>query len=309
MGSRRKVIITTALTGAIHTPSMSEYLPVTPDQIIAEGRRAVDAGAAILHVHARNPETGKPDQSVEAFARILPTLKETGAVINVTTGGSPFMSVEERVAPAAHFRPELASLNMGSMNFGLYPMLARYPDLKQEWETAHLENSRDLVFRNTFRDIEHVLDVCSANGTRFEFECYDIGHLYSLKHMADRGKVTAPLFVQSVFGLLGGIGAHPEDVQMMRRTAERLFGDAFRWSVLGAGASQMRIGAMSAAMGGHIRVGLEDSLWNGPGELARSSADQVTKARQVIEGLSLDIASPDDAREILGLKGVSDVGF
>lgn len=309
MGSRRKVIITTALTGAIHTPSMSEFLPVTPDQIIVEGRRAVDAGAAILHVHARNPETGQPDQSVEAFARILPALKETGAVINVTTGGSPFMSVEERVAPAAHFRPELASLNMGSMNFGLYPMLARYPDLKHEWETAHLENSRDLVFRNTFKDIEHVLDACSANGTRFEFECYDIGHLYSLKHMADRGKVTAPLFVQSVFGLLGGIGAHPEDVQMMRRTAERVFGDAFRWSVLGAGASQMRIGAMSVAMGGHIRVGLEDSLWNGPGELARSSADQVTKARQVIEALSLDVASPDDAREILGLKGASDVGF
>jgi len=309
MAARRKAIITCALTGAIHTPSMSQYLPVTPDEIIAEGRRAADAGAAILHVHARDPQSGRPDQSVEAFGRILPALKETGAVINITSGGSPFMSVEERVAPAAHFKPELASLNMGSMNFGLYPMKERYQDLKQAWEHEHLENSRDLVFKNTFKDIEYILETCSANETRFEFECYDIGHLYSLHHMVGRGKVSAPLFVQSVFGLLGGIGGHPDDVQMMRRTADRLFGKNYEWSVLGAGSNQLCIGAMSAAMGGHVRVGLEDSLWLGPGEPATSSADQVNKAKSIFDGLSIDVATPDDAREKLGLKGAGKVGF
>ncbi|MFN3225123.1 MAG: 3-keto-5-aminohexanoate cleavage protein [Hyphomicrobiales bacterium] len=309
MAARRKAIITCALTGAIHTPSMSQYLPVTPDEIIAEGRRAADAGAAILHVHARDPQSGRPDQTVEAFGRILPALKETGAVINITSGGSPFMSVEERVAPAAHFKPELASLNMGSMNFGLYPMKERYQDLKQAWEEEHLENSRDLVFKNTFKDIEHILDTCSANGTRFEFECYDIGHLYSLHHMVGRSKVSAPLFVQSVFGLLGGIGGHPEDVQMMRRTADRLFGKNYEWSVLGAGSNQLRIGALSVAMGGHVRVGLEDSLWLGPGEPATSSADQVEKVKSILDGLSVDVATPDDAREKLGLKGAGKVGF
>ncbi len=306
----RRTIITCALTGAIHTPSMSPHLPVTAEEIVEEGVRAAEAGAAILHVHARDPETGRPDQSVEAFGRILPALKaRTDAVINVTTGGSPFMTVEERVAPAAHFAPELASLNMGSMNFGLYPMQARFPDMPRAWENEHLENSRDLVFRNTFKDIEHVLDTCRGNATRFEFECYDIGHLYSLRHMADRGKVEAPLFVQSVFGLLGGIGGHPEDVQMMRRTADRLFGDSYRWSVLGAGSGQMRIGAMAAAMGGHVRVGLEDSLWAGPGRLAESSAEQVRLVRHILDGLSLTPATPDEARAILGLKGADKVGF
>lgn len=309
MASRRKVIISCALTGAIHTPSMSQYLPVTPDEIIAEGRRSVEAGAAILHVHARDPATGRPDQSIEAFARILPGLKPTGAVINITTGGSPFMGVEERAAPAAHFAPELASLNMGSMNFGLYPMQTRYPHLAQNWENEHLENSRDLVFRNTFKDIEYVLSACLGNDTRFEFECYDIGHLYSLRHMLDRGKVECPLFIQSVFGLLGGIGGHPEDVQMMRRTADRLFGDGYQWSVLGAGANQLRIGAMSAAMGGHIRVGLEDSLWVGPGEPARSSADQVAKIRLILDGLGFDVATPNESRTLLGLKGGDKVEF
>ncbi|MBW7921005.1 MAG: 3-keto-5-aminohexanoate cleavage protein [Rubellimicrobium sp.] len=309
MATRRKVIISCALTGAIHTPSMSPYLPVTPEQIIAEGRRAAEAGAAILHVHARDPQTGRPDQSVAAFGRILPALKATGAVINITTGGSPFMAVDERVKPAAHFAPELASLNMGSMNLGLYPMQARHPHLAQEWENEHLENSRDLVFRNTFKDIEFVLASCLGNGTRFEFECYDIGHLYTLRHMVDRGKVGDMLFIQSVFGLLGGIGSDPEDVQMMRRTATRLFGDGYQWSVLGAGASQLRIGAMSAAMGGHIRVGLEDSLWVGPGEPATSSADQVARVRLILDGLGMDIATPDEARAMLGLKGGDQVNF
>jgi uncharacterized protein (DUF849 family) len=308
MARRRKVIISCALTGAIHTPSMSPHLPVTPEAIIAEGERAAHAGAAILHVHARDSANGRPDQSVAGFARILPALKKTGAVINITTGGSPYMTVEERVAPSAHFSPELSSLNMGSMNFGLYPMQARYPDL-QGWEREHLENSRNLIFRNTFADIETVLATCAANATRFEFECYDIGHLYTLHHMREREKVSGPLFVQSVFGLLGGIGAHAEDVQMMRRTADRLFGTDYEWSVLGAGANQMRVAAMSAAMGGHLRVGLEDSLWLGPGEPATSSADQVEKAKLLLEGLSLDVATPDDARAILGLKGGDRVGF
>ncbi|WP_282061302.1 3-keto-5-aminohexanoate cleavage protein [Roseobacter litoralis] len=305
----RKVIVTAALTGAIHTPGMSPHLPVTPEQIIAEGRRAAQAGAAILHVHARHPETGQPDQSIEGFGRILPALKETGAVINVTTGGSPFMQVAERVAPAAHFRPELASLNMGSMNFGLYPMQARFPDLPQEWENAHLEGSRDLVFRNTFADIEHVLAACSPNGTRFEFECYDTAHLRNLRHMIDRGLVTGTPFVQTVFGLLGGIGADPEDVTLMRAVADRHLGDEYAWSVLGAGAAQLRIAAMSAAMGGHVRVGLEDSLWAGPGVLAQSAAEQIAAVGKVLDGLGLSMASPDEARGILGLKGAEDVNF
>lgn len=303
------VIITCALTGAIHTPGMSPHLPVTPEEIIAEGQRAAEAGAAILHVHARDPQSGRPDQSVEAFARILPALKETGAVINITTGGSPFMTVEERVRPAAHFEPELCSLNMGSMNFGLYPMRARFPDLPRDWENEHLENSRDLVFRNTFKDIETVLATCGPNGTRFEFECYDIGHLYSLAHMRAREKVTPPLFIQSVFGLLGGIGAHPEDVRMMRRTADRLFGGDYVWSVLGAGANQLRVAAQSAAMGGHLRVGLEDSLWSGPGTLAKSGAEQIALAKRLLDGLSLAPATPDEARQVLGLKGADNVNF
>lgn len=306
----RKVIVTCALTGAIHTPSMSQHLPVTPDEIVAEGVRAAKAGAAILHVHARDPETGRPDQSVEAFGRILPELgRRTDAIINITTGGSPFMDVAERVAPAAHFAPELASLNMGSMNFGLYPMQDRYPELKQDWERAHLESSRDLIFRNTFQDIERVVETCRANGTRFEFECYDIGHLYSLQHIVGRGLVEPPFFVQSVFGLLGGIGTHGEDVAMMRRTADRLLGESYQWSVLGAGAAQIRIAAMSLAHGGHARVGLEDSLWAGPGRLARSGAEQVEKVRELAEALSLDLATPEEAREMLSLKGAEKVAF
>ena len=288
---------------------MSPHLPVTPEQIVEEGVRAAQAGASVLHVHARDPQTGRPDQSVDAFAPILGPLRErVDAVINVTTGGSPFMAVEERAAPAAHYRPELASLNMGSINFGLYPMGARFPELAG-WERDHLEGSRDLVFRNTFRDIEYVLGTCAANGTRFEFECYDIGHLYNLAHMADRGLVAPPFFVQSVFGLLGGIGTHAEDVAMMRRTADRLFGEDYRWSVLGAGSAQMRIAALSAAMGGHLRVGLEDSLWAGPKRLATSSAEQVALARSVLDGLSARPATADETRAILHLKGVGAVGF
>lgn len=308
--SKNKIIITCAITGAIHTPSMSEYLPITPAEIINESIDAVEAGAAILHLHARDPDTGKPDQTPEGFGKFLSEIhSRTDAVINLTTGGSPYMSVEERVRPAAIYQPELASLNMGSMNFGLYPMLKRYNHFKFPWEREHLEGSRDLVFRNSFKDIEYVLETCYGNGTRFEFECYDISHLYNLAHFADRGLIRAPFFVQSVFGLLGGIGAHPEDVYHMKRTADRLFGDDYRWSVLGAGSNQYKIATQSATMGGNVRVGLEDSLWAGPGQLAKSNAQQVANVKQIIEKLGLTVATPDEAREILGLKGKANVSI
>ena len=310
MAQPGKVIITCAITGAIHTPSMTPYLPITPDEITSEAIAAAEAGAAILHLRARNPETGQPDQTPEGFAPFLPRIKQsTDAVVNITTGGSPYMTVKERVAPAAQYQPEVASLNMGSMNFGLYPMLKRFKDFKFDWERAHLEGSRDLVFRNSFQDIEYVLETCYGNGTRFEFECYDMSHLYNLAHFAERGLVKAPFFVQSVFGLLGGIGGHPEDVMHMKRTADRLFGSDYRWSVLGAGANQLRIAAQAAALGGNVRVGLEDSIWAGKGELATSNAVQVSKVRQIIEGLGLSIATPDEAREILSLKGGDRVAF
>ncbi len=310
MATTGKVIITCAVTGAIHTPSMSEYLPITPQQIIDDALGAAEAGAAILHLHARNPETGRPDQTPDAFMRFLPQIRQaTNAAINLTTGGSPYMKVEERVLPAQLLKPEVASLNMGSMNFGLFHLLDKYKEFKHDWEKPHLEATRDLIFRNSFKDIEFVLKTCYENGTRFEFECYDIAHLYNLKHFVDRGLVKPPFFVQSVFGILGGIGTHPEDVQHMKRTADRLFGSDYRWSVLGAGASQLRIAAQAAALGGNVRVGLEDSLWAGKGQLAKSSADQVRLVRKIIEGLGLEIATADDAREILQLKGGASVNF
>lgn len=309
-GIKGKVIITCAITGAIHTPTMSPYLPITPDEITAEALAAAEAGASILHLHARDPENGKPDQTPEAFAKFLSRIKQgTEAAINITTGGSPYMKVEERVLPAAQFKPEVASLNMGSINFGLYQLVDKYKTFKFDWEKPHLEATRDLVFRNSFKDIEYVLETCYENGTRFEFECYDIAHLYNLAHFAERGLVKPPFFIQSVFGLLGAIGTHPEDVLHMKRTADRLFGNDFRWSVLGAGASQLRIAAQSAAMGGNIRVGLEDSLWAGKGRLAKSNAEQVVLARKIIEGLGFEVATPDEAREILHLKGGDKVSF
>jgi uncharacterized protein (DUF849 family) len=306
-----KVIITCAVTGAIHTPTMSPHLPITPDEIADAAIGAAEAGAAIIHLHARDPQTGKPDQTPEAFARFLPRIKQqSNCVINLTSGGSPTMRVEERARPAATFKPEVASLNMGSINFALYPMLNRYKEFKFDWEKPYLEGTRDLVFRNTFQDIEYVLKTCYGNDTRFEFECYDVAHIYNLAHFLERGLVKPPLFVQSVFGILGGIGTHPEDVMTMRRTADRLLGrENYRWSVLGAGRAQMPIAAMAAAMGGNVRVGLEDSLWIGPGRLAESNAQQVAKVRQIVEGLGLEIASADEAREILQLKGGDKVAF
>ena len=306
----RKVVITCAITGAIHTPSMSPYLPITPDEIIAESLAAAEAGASILHLHARDPKTGRPDQTPEAFGRFLPRLKQqTNAVINLTSGGSPTMLVSERVKPAAQFKPEVASLNMGSINFALYPMLERFKEFKHDWERPYLEGTRDLVFRNSFKDIEYILENCYDNDTRFEFECYDIAHLYNLAHFLDRGLVKPPLFVQSVFGILGGIGTHAEDVMHMKRTADRLFGDKYKWSVLGAGRNQMAIAAIAAAQGANVRVGLEDSLWIGPGKLAKSNAEQVKNVRSILEGMGLEIASPDEAREILSLKGADKVNF
>ncbi|WP_298970439.1 3-keto-5-aminohexanoate cleavage protein [uncultured Roseobacter sp.] len=301
MSKRRPVIVTCAITGAIHTPAMSPHLPASSDAIVASAVAAAEAGAAILHLHARNDETGQPDQSVEGFGRIVPQIgAQTDAVLNLTTGGSPYMTVEERVRPAAQFAPQLASLNMGSMNMGLFPMQRRYPDL-EGWEKAHLEGSKDLVFRNSYKDIDYILDACRDNGTRFEFECYDTAHLYNLAHFADKGAVKAPFFVQTVFGLLGGIGAHPDDIAHMRRTALRLFGDDMVWSALGAGAHQMRVAATVVSGGGHVRVGLEDSLWSGPGELSTSNADQVRAAKTLIETLGGRVATADEARQILML--------
>jgi uncharacterized protein (DUF849 family) len=310
MANTRSVIITCAVTGAIHTPSMSPHLPVTAKQIADAAVGAAEAGAAIVHLHARNPETGRPDQSPEAFAPFLGEIKErSNCVINITTGGAPTMLVAERVRPVARYKPEVASLNMGSMNFGLYPMLGRFKTFKYDWERPYLQGSTDRIFRNTFADIEYILETCSENGTRFEIECYDIGHLYTLAHFVDRNLIKPPLFVQSVFGLLGGIGPHPEDVAHMKRTADRLFGDQYVWSVLGAGRNQLAIAALAIAAGGNARVGLEDSLWIGPGQLAESSAQQVRLARQIVEGLGYSVATPDDARTILKLKGGDKVGF
>jgi uncharacterized protein (DUF849 family) len=308
--AKHKVIISCAVTGSIHTPSMSPYLPVTPAEIAASALGAAEAGAAIVHLHARNPSDGRPDQSPEAFEPFLKVIKQSSnVVVNLTTGGSPYMTVEERVRPAAQWKPEVASLNMGSMNFGLFPMLKRYKAFKHDWEPAMLEGSYDLVFRNSFKDIRYALETLNATGARYEFECYDTSHLYNLHYFLGEGLVAAPLFIQTCFGLLGGIGAHPEDVMHMKRTADRLFGADYRWSVLAAGRNQMQVAAMAASMGGHVRVGLEDSLWLGAGQLAETNAAQVLRVRQIIEGLGLEIATPDDAREILSLKGGDRVAF
>ncbi len=308
--SSRKVIITCAITGSIHTPSMSPHLPITAEEIAEAAIGAAEAGAAIVHLHARDPKDGRPDQSPERFKPFLEVIKQrSNCVVNITTGGAPTMTIEERLRPVALFKPEVASLNMGSMNFGLFPMLGRFKAFRHDWEQPYLEGSRDRIFKNTFADIEKILTTCADNGTRFEIECYDIGHLYTLAHFVDRGLVKPPFFVQSVFGILGGIGGHPEDVMHMRRTADRLFGKDYHWSVLGAGRNQMTIATQSLALGGNIRVGLEDSLWLGPGQLAKSNAEQVAKARRIIEEIGLEAASPEDARAILGLKGGDKVDF
>jgi len=305
-----KVIITCAVTGSIHTPSMSPHLPVTPAEIAKAAIGAAQAGAAIVHLHARDPKDGSPSQDPALFHEFLPQIAVgSDVVINITTGGAATMTIEDRLQPALQLKPEVASLNMGSMNFGLYEMLGRYKEFKHGWEKPYLEGSDERIFKNTFRDIAYILTSCSENDTRFEIECYDIGHLYTAAHFLDRKLVKPPLFIQSVFGIRGGIGAHPEDVVHMKRTADRLFGDQYYWSVLGAGRNQMPVAAQAAVMGGNVRVGLEDSLWLGRGQLAKSNAEQVAKARRMLEELGLAVATPDDARQMLKLKGARGVAF
>lgn len=298
----KTAIITCAPTGAIHTPSMSPYLPVSPEEIGQAAVEAAEAGAAIVHLHVRQRDDGRPIQDVGLFRELLQIVTDqSDVIVNLTTGGSPQMTVDERIQPAIELAPELASLNMGSMNFGLFPMLDRFSDLKHDWEREHLGN-KAIIFHNTYADIERILRTCGEQGTRFEFECYDTSHLYNLANFLDRGLVEPPLFVQSVVGLLGGTGAHIEDLLHMRRTAERLFGDQFEWSVLGAGSSQIRTAAVSLAVGGNARVGLEDSLWDGPGKLAESSAAQVMRVRALTEALHREVATPEEARQRLRLR-------
>jgi uncharacterized protein (DUF849 family) len=307
----RKVIITCAVTGSVHTPTMSEYLPVTPEQIAEQAIGAAEAGAAVLHLHARDPDDGRPSPDPGVFMQFLPRIRAaTDAVVNISTGGGMPMTVQDRMQAALRARPEMASLNMGSMNFGLFPVLERYSEWKHDWEPGFLESSRDFVFKNTFADIEALLsELGEGCGTRFEFECYDVGHLYTLAHFLDRGLVEPPLFVQFVLGILGGIGADPDNLAFMKRTADKLFGDDYRFSVLGAGRHQMPLASMCAAMGGNVRVGLEDNLFIDKGVLARDNAEEVTKIRTILEALSLQVATPAETREMLGLKGAEHVAF
>ena len=306
-----KVVISCAVTGAIHTPSMSDYLPITPEQIAQSSIEAAEAGAAIIHLHARNPETGEPTPDPAVFMRFLPIIKQsTDAVVNITTGGGLKMTLEERLAAPLQAKPEMCSLNMGSMNFNISNAGNRVKTWKYDWEKPYLEGTDNHIFRNTFRDIEGIVgQLGRAHGTRFEFECYDVGHLYNLAYMLDRKVVEPPLFVQTIFGILGGIGAEPRNLMFMKETADRLFGDKYVWSVLAAGRNQMGFTTMAGIMGGNVRVGLEDSLYIGKGQLATSNAEQVRKIRRILEELSLEIATPAEARAILHLKGGDRVGF
>ena len=306
-----KVIITCAVTGSIHTPTMSPHLPITPDEIAEASIGAWEAGASIIHLHARDPRDGRPTPDADTFMAFLPRIKQaTDAVVNITTGGGHGMTLQERLAAPLRASPEMTSLNMGSMNFGLYPILDRISEFQHEWERTHLENSRDFIFRNTFKDIEYILkELGEGHGVRFEFECYDIGHLYNLAHFLDRGLVKPPLFVQSIFGILGGVGADEENLMHSRRIANKLFGSDYRWSVLAAGRHQMSFVTMAAMLGGNVRVGMEDSLYIAKGKLAESNRDQVAKIKRIVEDLSLEVATPTEARAMLGLKGGDMVNF
>lgn len=306
-----KIIISCAVTGSIHVPSQSPHLPFAPQDIAQSAIQAAEAGAAILHLHARHPETGRPSADPAHWAAFLPVIAQaTDAVINMTTGGSAIMTLDQRLAAPKANQPEMCSLNMGSMNFALYPMLARIKQFRFDWEKPFLENSDDVVFKNTPRDIAHVLDqMGQQRGARFEFECYDIGHLTMLRHFVDRGLIKAPIFIQFVFGVLGGMAPEPDTLTLLKRTADRMFGDSYHFSVLAAGRAQIPMATMAATMGGHVRVGLEDNLYIGKGKLATSNAQQVTLIRQIVERLGRDIATPDEARQMLGLKGRDKVGF
>ena len=310
--NQNKVIVTCALTGSVHTPTMSEYLPITPEEIAQQAIDAAAAGAAILHLHARNPEDGRPTPDPEIFQRFVPRIAEaTDAVINITTGGSTQMSLQERLAYPLLAKPEMCSLNMGSMNFSIHQAAQKITTWRHPWEKPYVEGMEDLIFRNTFKDIKYILQTLGDGcGTRFEFECYDVGHLYNLAHFVDQGLVKAPLFIQTVFGILGGMGPDPENLAIMRSTADRLFGRSnYRSSVLGAGRHQMSLVTLGAIMGGNVRVGLEDSVYLGRGELATSSADQVRKIFRILKELSLEVATPDEARDMLQLKGQDQVSF
>ena len=311
MAKSGKVIITCAVTGAIHTPTMSPYLPLTPDEVAEQAIGAAEAGAAILHLHARDPKDGRPTPDPAVFMQFLPRIKQaTAAVLNITTGGGLGMTLAERLAAPVKASPEMCSLNMGSINFGLYPMLNRYKEFKHPWEKPYLEGTRDFVFKNTFADIEGTLKTLDeGHGTRFEFECYDVGHLYNLAHFLDRKLVKPPLFVQTIFGIMGGIGADPENLTHMKRIADKLFGEDYYWSILAAGRHQLPFVTMGAVMGGNVRVGLEDSLYIGKGQLAKTNAEQVSRIRSILENLSLEIASPTEARQMLALKGGDRVTF
>jgi uncharacterized protein (DUF849 family) len=307
----RKVIITCAVTGSVHTPTMSPHLPLTPDEIAGQAIGAAEAGAAILHLHARHAADGRPAFDPAVYRQFLPRIHAaTDAVINITTGGSHTMTLDQRLAGALDASPEMASCNMGSMNFGMFPLLDKLKEFKHAWEREHLENTRNAIFRNTFGDIEQVFArLGEVHGTRFEFECYDVGHLYNLAHFLDRGLVKPPLFVQTIFGILGGIGTDPEDLLHMRRTADRLFGDQYVWSILGPGRHQMNLVTMCAIMGGNTRVGLEDNIYLGKGVLAESNADLVARIRRILGELSLDVATPDEARQMLALKGAANTAI
>ncbi|MGE4335738.1 MAG: 3-keto-5-aminohexanoate cleavage protein [Pigmentiphaga sp.] len=308
--SRQKTIITCAITGAIHTPTMSDALPYLPDDIAGQAIEAAQAGAAILHLHARDPRDGSISMKPEDFARFLPVIKQaTSAVVNISTGGSMTSTISDRLAPAMAARPEMCSLNMGSMNFSFHPLAERYETWKFDWEKTYVANSKGYIFRNTFSDIEEVAQTLSPHDVKFEHEIYDVGHLYNLKYCMDIGLFKAPIFLQFVMGILGGIGAELDNLVFLKRTADRLFGDTYRWSVLGAGAAQMPLASAAVQLGGHVRVGLEDSLYISRGKLAVSNAEQVTKVRRILEDLGHDIATPDEARAMLGLKGGDRVSF
>lgn len=308
----KPVIITCAPTGGIHTPTMSPHLPVTPSEIATASIEAAEAGASIIHLHARDPETGKPDPRPETFKQFLQIIKQSSdAVVNISTGGGLGMTTDERLAAAMSASPEMASMNMGSMNFGLFPLLDKYKEFKHDWEKPFLEMTKDFIFPNTFATIEYALkNLGEKHGTRFEFECYDLGHLYNVKHFVDRGLIKPPFFIQMVFGILGGAGADLDNMMHMHKVADRLFGaENYEWSVLAAGKNQMPFATQSAMLGGNLRVGLEDSLYIGKGQLATSNAQQVSRIRTIIENLGLEVATPDEARDRLGLKGRDEVKF
>lgn len=305
------IILTCALTGSIHTPTMSPHLPVTADEMVEQAVAAAEAGASVLHLHARDPRTGKPSAKVDDFMAFLPRIRQqTDAVINISTGGSSQMSLGERLAPALAAQPEMCSLNMGSMNFGIFPLADRYADWKHDWEADFLRATRDVVFKNTFADIEHILTELGEGGTRFEFECYDAGHIQTVAYYLKRGLIRPPVFIQFVLGILGGADASPETLLFMKSTADRLLGDRYRFSVLAAGRHQMRLGTMGAVMGGNVRVGLEDSLTNGAGrDLAPDNAHQVARIRRILGEMGFSVANPDEARAMLDLKGGARVAF